>query len=634
MPINIAPPVADRRATERLRSSIALRWTALLVAFCACGLYAYSLMFSRFGFWDDEGYLMATVRAMLQGHLLYDQIYTLYGPFYYAFEGALFSVTGAPVTHDFVRFVGLFFWLWSAGLTAWFVLRLTRSFLLSALTLFLVSKLLVFFSGEPGHPEELCIVCVCLLLALAGVIRGQLNSWTAGLIGFLLAALACTKINIGLYAIFAVLLALLGASPAHRIKRILVVLVLLGSLACTAIIMSPLIGAGWVRNYFLLIVCSIMASFAAVCRARPELAISARSWIILISAFAATGALSVLPFLVHGTTMSALIYISVLQHRNFAREWFVAAPFTAKTTIWAFLSLAVAVFWSSRRVSFSQSRPVEVGLQVAKGLIAVFGAMYAVTVYPDDIYGVHLLKLITPVSWLVMVVPGTARDGRFLFARAFLCFLAVFVALYPFPVASAQLLFALVPMSAVLALFGHDAVVALGGLTTRARWLTVQRFLYSVAVVVVIGIYVWAVHGAYRKYAALVPLSLPGATDIHVAPVYANTYRWVATEVDRRCNSFFSMPGLFSFDFWTGKDTPTMMMMNDWPGFLNTKQQQVVIADLTKNHTSCVIYNPELMDLFRRGKDFSQEPLVRYIRANFQQLEARNGYHLLIRKDR
>ena len=26
------------------------------------------LMFSRFGFWDDEGYLMATIRAMLQGH--------------------------------------------------------------------------------------------------------------------------------------------------------------------------------------------------------------------------------------------------------------------------------------------------------------------------------------------------------------------------------------------------------------------------------------------------------------------------------------------------------------------------------------------------------------------------------------
>ncbi|HSU31721.1 MAG TPA: hypothetical protein VLJ11_10845 [Bryobacteraceae bacterium] len=633
MPTNFESPIPDLAQTKRLGTSLSVKWIALAVALCACGAYAYFLMFSRFGFWDDEGYLMATVRAMLQGHLLYDQIYTLYGPFYYFFEGALYVLTGLPVTHDFVRFVGLFFWLASAGLAAWSVLRLTRSFLLAGLTLFAVSKVLVFFSGEPGHPEELCIVCVCLLLALATMVNSRLSGWNAIFSGFLLAALSLTKINIGLYAIWAVLLTYLSTHPASQIKRLLFFLVGLGSIGCTAIIMLPLLGSGWVNNYLLLIVFSILASLTAVSRNRPETIIGARAWYLLTVAFVTTGLAVVVPFLVHGTTMSALLYISVLQHKNFAREWFVSAPFTPKSTLWAVLSLALAALWSYRRLAPSQSKTFEAGLQALKGAIAVFGTIYLLTMYPEHTYGVRLLKLVTPFNWLVVVIPSSqGKDSRF-FARVFLCFLGVFVALYPFPVASAQLLFALVPLIVVIAVFWHDAFVALAAVVAGLNRRNTRRALSATAMLLLAGVYAKALHGAQANYAALVPLRLPGAANIHVTPREADTYRWVTDELDRHCASFFSMPGMFSFHFWTGKDTPTMMMMNDWPGFLNASQQQVVVRDLAHNHTSCVISNPGITNIFLRGQDMSESPVARYIYSHFREIAERNGYHLLVRKD-
>jgi len=72
----------DHSHANAVRTKRFLKYAALVLALCACGTRAYFLMFSHFGFWDDEGYLMETVRSMLQGHRVYDEIYMLYGPFY------------------------------------------------------------------------------------------------------------------------------------------------------------------------------------------------------------------------------------------------------------------------------------------------------------------------------------------------------------------------------------------------------------------------------------------------------------------------------------------------------------------------------------------------------------------------
>jgi hypothetical protein len=624
----------DRSHAKAVRTKQFLKYAALVLALCACGTRAYFLMFSHFGFWDDEGYLMETVRSMLQGHRVYDEIYTLYGPFYYLFEWVLYAVTRVPVTHDFGRFVALFFWLLTAILAAGFVLRLTSSFSLTGLTLLLVSKVLVFFSGEPGHPEELCIVCICFLLAVTCTVKGRLTDWQSTLLGFLLSALAFTKINIGLYTILAVLLTLMITQPAPRLKKFAFGVVALGSFCCIALIMSPLLSLDWARNYFLLVILSLMASLLAAYRTRPATVIAVRSWYLLAAIFAATGLATVLPFLLHGTTMSAMLYISVLQHKNFAREWFVSAPFNVKSILWAAFSLVLSAVWFSRRPALLQGKTFEVGLQCLKGVVALLSTVYFIIGHTDMVYGVALLKFIVPVSWLVMTPPAKPGNDDDSFARVFLCFLAIFVALYPFPVASAQLLFALVPLIVVIAVFWHDAFTFVALHIPEATWGKAQRLLPAAASVLLIWAYAAALYKAVVNYSVLVPLALPGATHIRVMPSTANTYRWITEKLNRECTSFFSMPGLFSFDFWTGKGTPTMMMMNDWTGFLNADQQQVIVNDLIRNHTNCIVYYPELVAMFQRGRDMSQSPVAQYIHGHFRETAERNGYHFLIHTDK
>ena len=622
----------DRLRTKLPRMGWLFKYLGLAAAASACGIYAYLLMFSRFGFWDDEGYLMATVRAMLQGHRVYDEIYTLYGPFYYFFEWVLYSVTGAPVTHDFVRCVGLFFWLSTAVLAAGSVLRLTRSFSLAGLALFLVSKVLVFFSGEPGHPEELCIIAIAFLLTVACTVHGRLRDWQAIVFGFLLSVLALTKINVGVYAILAVLLTLLAAHPVHRLQKWAFVLVGVSGLSCAIVIMAPLLSLPWTRNYLCLIVFSILTCLLAAYRTRSDTFITGKFWWLLAITFIIGGIAIVLPFVLHGTTISAMFYVSVLQHKDFAREWFVSAPFSARSTAWSALSFILAAFWGSRRSFLFPTKYFEVGLQLLKATLALTGTAYLIIGYPDDVFGVRLLKLIIPFSWLVMVYPRKVETDGHSFARVFLGFIAVFVALYPFPVASAQLLFALVPLVVVVSVFWHDAVSFAAFQVSGFPWRNARRLFSTMAVVALISLYAYALHRARVKYSALVGLALPGATHIHVTPSTADTYHWVKEKLEHNCDSFFSMPGMFSFYFWTGKDTPTMMMMNDWPGFLNARQQQVIVSDLVRNRTNCIIYNPELVVIFQRGKDLSQSPVAQYIQAHFRETGERNGYHLLVRK--
>src|SRR5688572_12189790 len=84
-------------------------------------------MFSLFQFYDDEGFLMVSVKSFIDGATLYDETPTLYGPFYYLVAKLLYFLAAVPVSHDATRLATIAFWLVTAALTAGFVYRLTSS---------------------------------------------------------------------------------------------------------------------------------------------------------------------------------------------------------------------------------------------------------------------------------------------------------------------------------------------------------------------------------------------------------------------------------------------------------------------------------------------------------------------------
>ena len=117
--------------------------------------------------------------------------------------------------------------------------------------------------------------------------------------------------------------------------------------------------------------------------------------------------------------MSAMLYISVLRHKDFAREWFVSAPFNAISIIWAAFSLVLAALWFFRRPAPLQGKTFEIGLQCLKGVVVLSSTYYFIVGYPGLAYGVALLKFIVSVSWLVIAAPAKAGKDSFPFAARF-----------------------------------------------------------------------------------------------------------------------------------------------------------------------------------------------------------------------
>ncbi len=211
--------------TNSIRNSIPdltnsrLRFLLAAFAWLAVALPAYFQMFSGFSVWDDEGYLLATVKAVVDHHVLYNQIYTLYGPFYYLVEWLFYAVTGFAPSHDCVRFIGWFLWPTCTVLLAWPVFRVTRSLVLSAFTLVAIMRMLIFFQWSPGHPEEICLTLLgCLIVCLTGITRiASLPRMAA--FGALCAALCQTKINLGVYVTLAVLLVLFAGFAGWQVAQ-------------------------------------------------------------------------------------------------------------------------------------------------------------------------------------------------------------------------------------------------------------------------------------------------------------------------------------------------------------------------------------------------------------------------------
>lgn len=63
------------------------------------GYLAYLSVFTGFMPYDDEGYVLVTLRSFITGQPLYDRVFTQYGPFYFEFFGLL-GALGVPFDHD------------------------------------------------------------------------------------------------------------------------------------------------------------------------------------------------------------------------------------------------------------------------------------------------------------------------------------------------------------------------------------------------------------------------------------------------------------------------------------------------------------------------------------------------------
>jgi len=174
------------------------------------GSFAYHYLFSSFLLHDDEGYLMMSVRYLLRGDRIYDDVPILYGPAFFFCKWLVHGLLHVPLTYHAVRMQTLVVWLASVFGVGLFVVLVARSIALALAAQLVALGALAALSNEPGHPQLVALLVVLFLVL--SVAQRRWPDLTMFLLGAVAATVLCLKINLGIFVLAALGAAVLAKS--------------------------------------------------------------------------------------------------------------------------------------------------------------------------------------------------------------------------------------------------------------------------------------------------------------------------------------------------------------------------------------------------------------------------------------
>jgi hypothetical protein len=248
----------------------------------------------------------------------------------------------------------------------------------------------------------------------------------------------------------------------------------------------------------------------------------------------------------------------------------------------------------------------------------------------------QLLTIVTPFVWLLLFDPSQAGDESQHFPRRLLSILAVLQTLYAYPVAGSQSLFIQEFLFiAVVVCVGDSLCWLADSRRMPERLVPWGRTAATAALGAVALLQVGVVAQRYRTYRSMPSLDLPGARLLHVEPDTKANLQWVVRNLKQQCDSFESLPGLPSLNFWTGIEPLTGLNNDGWLNTLSAQQQLQLVAAISSHPRACVVYNRNLVEFWNRGgENLEDRPLVGYIFRNFRPVGRSGDYQLMLRKER
>lgn len=594
------------------------RWTipgALLAAFLligACG--AYFSMFSQFWFYDDEGYLLISLRQFIRGHALYDEVFSQYGPFYHLVHGILFKATGWTVSHDAGRLLSLAEAVGIALLAAMGFFRLTGNRWLSAVVPPIVLQALQPLFAEPGHPQTLAL----LLVFAVALSAGKTTTWNgrhAAVLGAWVGCILMTKINVGLFVLLALAwtAAIFSSGGCRRATSIVVGLAIL---ALPWVLMRAHLDLAAVLSYALAISMSFLA-IAIVCRSSLtiEPRMDRRSWLAGMAGCGAAVALISAATLLTGTSLDGLL--GGVAWRPGKTLFYLPAGFDVESVAWSVLSLACVL-----RVRGGPPTPGSFSFAAILALKAGLGILTALQQWPA------LLDRALPFVWIgLLPAPRDSQGNRASFGRVFLVSLTVVHALVAYPVAGAQKAVALAPMVVIGVLCLHDAWRMWNAMSPAeaARLRRIAAFvLLAGATLVHQGI---ATVTAMRRRQAGLPLELPGARLLRLPGRDRDQLREIVRELGPY-ETFVTVPGMNSLYLLAQKEPPTGLNCTAWMFLLNEAEQERIARAVERQPRVCVVYNADLLGFWGRGLEFEEAPLMRTLRRDFRPVKSVGKYEI------
>ena len=585
------------------RSSSRPAWLDTLVfAAVAAGLLvvASRVMFSAFMFYDDEGYVLLSLRNFAEHGGLYREVYSQYGPFPFVFHYLLHAL-GLPLTHTVGRLITLGAWGGTAVLCAAVAGQVTRSLVARLAVLAAVFAYLWVMASEPTHPGGLIILLTTLVAVLGHhwLVRDRVQAW-AVLVGAVTAALLLTKINIGVFVAFSACAWLLLHHRDLFVHRWAPAVLLIGSGLLPLALMRPLLDAEWVQSFALVWACGAMAVVRAVAintEGRTD-------WATLgwgLAGAAGVGAL--------------VVGITVARGSSLADIWggVVLAPLRQPTTfsiryLWApgirivaLVSLGLCMLacaWRGRRRAV-----VEYGVALAR-LIAAGALAINLTRFPAISADYLVFGFAMPCLWL-FAWPLSGEQPFASQARAWLVLVLLGQCLHVFPVAGSQIAWGTLLSLPLAAIGAWDAVRWFARRHDRAlsapqwRVAAVAGSLLVAVLAVATGRKFMEVGSRYRDGA---DLGLPGAEMLRLPEGSSALFRLLTLNAIAHADVLFSEPGMFSFNVWSGLPTPTRANVTHWFSLLPPERQEAIIRELAAHPRACVIVHREHVNyLAQRG---------------------------------
>ncbi len=630
--------MAENNEFEPLKADSKRSRIKFLLLFGAVTLWAlptaYFQIFSTFPAYDDEGYLMMTVKQFLGGNVLYDQVYTQYGAVYYFYEWLIHHLTGAPVTHNATGLTTLFVWILTAFLSGIFAFRLTRSALSGAAAYILTFLILFRTAYEPGHPQELCgLLLIIALLLLTGKNAGRIFDLRLGLLGATVALLLFTKINLGIFLGFALAITFVALSAKNRLQR--VTLVTLSTLAALLpfILYRKYLAFGWLR-LSLLVAVGVSATLFISLLSTEQKIFKIKHYLIAAFGFCLTAAGVFLIVFASGTTPEAFLNGVFLQNLKFGDNFFQPAPIQRFAGLWAAFALLTAL-------AILYLRKIRPG-SITKWTIALkllFGAVVIAASFAGYAYFLNVFLIIsfaTPFQW-ILLLNGSApeKSVRAFMPRAALVLAATLQPLQIFPIAGTQMNYGAFLMLITAVVCCADALAELKIVLPKIYQKRTLQIGFGVFSILILTLYpAYRTLAAYKIFQAQIPLSFRGAERVRLPEQDFAVYNFLTENLKLNCDEFISVPGIYSLNFWANIEPPTTYNATALLTLLDEPRQQAIVEKMRSERRGCAVYNPVLTANGLRGRSPESFPLTRFILENYVRGGQTGDYILLLSRNR
>ncbi len=609
-------------ALPRLPFRVPGLWKALAILVALVGaLFATAPLLTSFASPDDEGYILVSLAHYINNGHLYTQTFSQYGPLYFYIQGIFFQLLHLPVNHDMGRLVTLVYWAASSLLASVFVHRLSKSLVLACaagLCIMLAGRVL---AAEPGHPQQvillLYMIAACLSLpSISG--RYYLRLLLLGCVG---AALVFTKVNVGVFYVAGVAHAVVCLLPSSRFRSIGVGLALIYAAVSPWLLMHAGLNNGF-RGYFLLATVSGIVTFGCGSLVRPPHHLPLRAAICAGTGLLAGAVVLIIATSVQGMSVGSLFWgviLNPLSHPNVYQD---PLRVTRLPLLAALILTAGMVGLRSSGRRLAESRWLD-ALRCAAGI----GSILLLTLH-------HRIELVAPLLPLTLIPQSHwERDAVAPFCRLFITYMAVTQFLEPYPVAGSQVAIAAAPMILWAFLCIADGIAGLRAASVRpfhdlGKGLRLDEAIGGAILIYFAGVSVnLTAHGQFPPAST----KLNGSEWLHLPVEQARQFESIARLANINCSTLFSMPGMGSFNMWSGIPTPNGWFLTLWMKGVDAERQAEILSIMKSDPRACAIVNRPLVRAWVGDEaDVAALPLSRFIMTDMIKVAEFGDYEISV----